>query len=299
MIYQGNTAPLLRTFMTDLDVRPVDVSRPYDGLAYGGGTVSYSFTPDPTRILGTPVFGATGVAVGSSAITLSGLYSDQLGYMIHFLGGNQVITPRSITLAGSRAYDGTTAAAAGIFTLNGLQNSETLTLSGSGSTGLNVGAGQAVTAGSLALNDGTGSASNYALDLGSSTATITPAGLTLRSTNVVKTYDGGLGATGSAAVSAGTLFGGDSLSGGTFALTDPNAGSGNKTVTLTGVTVNDGNGGANYTVGYQANTTSTINRAVLTATAIAGNKIYDGDNTATATLNALTGLVGSETVMPL
>jgi hypothetical protein len=74
----------------------------------------------------------------------------------------------------------------------------------------------------------------------------------------VKTYDGTTSANGIAVAVGGTTFGPDFISGGTFAFTDENVGTG-KTVTTSGVTVNDGNGGGNYNVTYVDNTTSTIN----------------------------------------
>ena len=59
-------------------------------------------------------------------------------------------------------------------TLSGLQNSETLTLSGSGTvTSADVGTSKTITVGSLALSDGTGTASNYTLTGGTHTLTIT------------------------------------------------------------------------------------------------------------------------------
>ena len=67
-----------------------------------------------------------------------------------------------------------------------------------------------------------------------------------------------ISASGAAIVTSGQLFGSDSLSGGTFAYSNANAGSGNKTVTVGGVTVSDGNGGSDYAVTYANNTTSTI-----------------------------------------
>ena len=89
-------------------------------------------------------------------------------------------------------------------------------------------------------------------------AKTTQAGLTLSTRDVVKAFDGTTSAQGTAVVTAGTLFSGDTLSGGTFAFTSPTVGLGNKTVTTSGVTVADGNNGANYLVGYANNTTSTI-----------------------------------------
>src|SRR5690606_25973632 len=105
---------------------------------------------------------------------------------------------------------------------------------------------------------------NYAVSYVDGTLTIDPAAITLSTSDVVKTYDGTLSANGLATVTAGQLFGTDALSGGTFAFTDRNAGT-NKTVTVSGVTVDDGNGGNNYVVTYVNNTTSTITPASITA----------------------------------
>ncbi|TXT34785.1 MAG: hypothetical protein FD135_5215, partial [Comamonadaceae bacterium] len=138
----------------------------------------------------------------------------------------------------------------------------------------------------------------YIISYVGGTLTVGKADLTLSSSNVTKTYDGGLGATGTATVSSGTLFGSDSLAGGTFAFTDKNVGSGNKTVTATGVTVNDGNNGGNYNVSYADNTTSTINQLASvtwvggssgnwsTATNWAGGAIPDYANVAAVVIPA-------------
>ncbi|MFC6281994.1 YDG domain-containing protein, partial [Polaromonas aquatica] len=130
------------------------------------------------------------------------------------------------------------------------------------------------------------------------TSTINQANLVLTTNNVTKTYDGTLSAAGTAAVSSGTVFSGDSLSGGSFAFTDKNAGTGNKTVTTTGVTVGDGVNNANYNVSYIDNTTSTINRANLTVTATGVTKTYDGTTSATGTgsVGTLAGAGAGESV---
>ena len=71
-----------------------------------------------------------------------------------------------------------------------------------------------------------------------------------------------------------------------------NAGTG-KTVNITssysGADVN------NYSVTDQSSTTANITAKVLTATASASNKTYDGGTTAATTLT-FTGLIGSETL---
>jgi len=129
--------------------------------------------------------------------------------------------------------------------------------------------------------------------------TIDKASLTLSTSNVSKTYDGNLSALGAATVTASTaLQGSDTINGGTFAFTNKHAGSGNKTVTTSGVTVNDGNGGNNYNVSYISNTSSTINKAALTVTANAVTKTYDGNTTATGsgTAGTLAGAAAGEAV---
>ena len=82
--------------------------------------------------------------------------------------------------------------------------------------------------------------------------------MTISALDVSKEFDNTLGAAGTASITSGTLYGSDSLSGGTFAYTDKKVGIGNKTVTVSGATISDGNGGANYSITYLNNTTSTI-----------------------------------------
>ncbi|SFQ87624.1 hypothetical protein SAMN05216578_11187, partial [Halopseudomonas formosensis] len=97
----------------------------------------------------------------------------------------------------------------------------------------------------------------------------------ISTSDIIKTYDGTTDAAGTAVAVAGTkLFDTDSLIGGIFAFADKNAGVGNKTVTVSDVTVEDGNGGANYTVTYVDNTTSTINPRPVEVTANAQTKTY-------------------------
>jgi filamentous hemagglutinin family protein len=141
--------------------------------------------------------------------------------------------------------------------------------------------------GSLVISDGN-NGRNYDLTYVPSTKSrITPAPLTVSVGNVVKTYDGTLNATAKPVLVGGTLFGGELFNGtlfpkdslpdnGLFAFTDRNAGTGNKTVSVSGVTVNDGNGGQNYQVSYVPNRSSTINPAVLAVSTANVAKTYDG-----------------------
>ena len=275
-IYEGHTAPLLRAFMTNLTLAGApDVAVTYNGNVQSGASIAAP----------AGVFGAA--ASGTNAGFYNGYYSTQQGYDL--TGGNLTINAivlSAISLNGTRVYDGTTDVAAGIFTLSGLINNEDLLLTGVGTIGSkNVGTYN-VNLGSLALGDGsTGLASNYTFAGGTQTAIITKADLTISTGAVSKTYDGIVAAAGTAIVTGGAMFGSDSISGGSFAFADKNAGSGNKTVTTSGVSVNDGNGGGNYAISYIDNVTSSILAKAIASVGGLGaiDKVYDG--TATATLD--------------
>ena len=117
------------------------------------------------------------------------------------------------------------------------------------------------------------------------TSTITPANLTLTTGNVSRPYDGTTQAAGTIGVASGggTVFTGDTLStSGSFAFTDKNAGTGDRTISVAGGSVTDGNSGKNYTLSYVPNTTSTITPRPVTLTALAvPSRVYDGTTTAT------------------
>ncbi len=222
-IYEGQTSPLLRRFMTTLTVTANDVATTYNGGAWTGsaGYTTGALTPtawlpsatvDSSLILGSVGTGTPAINAGSYAID-GGLSSGQLGYDIAFTGG---------------------------------------------------------------------------------TLTIAKAALELSTSAVAKTYDGTLLAAGTAVVRNGTLFAADTLGGGSFAFTDKNVGIG-KTVTVSGVTVSDGNGGGNYEVTYVDNTASTISAKAITVSATGVNKVYDGSVAASAAL-AGTGLVTGDVV---
>jgi hypothetical protein len=157
---------------------------------------------------------------------------------------------------------------------------------------------------SLGTGTGTSLSGNYnALSTSGSSVSITTAPLTVSTGNVIKTYDGTLTAVGTPVVTSGTLYTNvsnsstqDSLTGGTFAFTNSNAGTGNKMVTVTGITVSDGNNGGNYNISEVNNTTSTINQASLTVTGTTvANKTYDGTTTATLNSGILFGVIAADT----
>ena len=252
-----------------------------------------------------------------TAITLADGSGDARNYQLPTLNASNAavtINPYVVSATGSRFYNGTAQAAAADLALGSLVGAQTLGLTGAGSLAdKHVGDDKAVDASGLVLADGDngGLASNYTLAGGSHTLSVTPASLVITSSDVVKTYDATTSAAGSALVdaSSGTqLFADDSLSGGSFAFDTKHVSRGadlavlsNKTVTVNGVTVSDGNSGNNYTVSYSDNTTSTINPALVTVVGlVAQDKVYDGTNRAdlTAASAALTGLLDGDEVTP-
>jgi hypothetical protein len=314
--YVANTTSTIAP--APLQVTVLDISKMYDGMASAtGAAVLADGSP---RLFGSDAlsggtFTFTNVNAGTNkTVNVSNVTvhdgNNGGNYAISYVSNTfSAITPYVVSLTGGRVYDATTDVAASALTTGILVGVETLGLTGSGTLGdKNVGQNKAVGLGTLTLTNGTGLAGNYTLANGSRTATITAASLTLTTSNVVKTYDADLSVVGASVapapiVKAGSntqLFGLDSVSGGNYAFTNANAGSGNRSVTVAGVTVNDGHGGLNYAVTYASNSTSTINPKALTVTALSQTKVYDSNaSVASSALNvgySVSGLVGSESI---
>jgi filamentous hemagglutinin family protein len=193
-IYEGNTMPLLRSFLTALTVTAGNVSKTYDGTT----SFSSSYTlSDPGAntglILGTASYDTSSKNVGSYAITVGGLYSSQQGYDL-ISAGTASITAATLTVSGATAadktYDGTTAATVSGGSLSGLVGGDAVTLSQSGSfSDKNAGTGKTVTE-TFAISGS--DAGNYVLASNSATTTasITAAALTVTANNDSRVADG-------------------------------------------------------------------------------------------------------------
>src|SRR5206468_2895249 len=134
------------------------------------------------------------------------------------------------------------------------------------------------------VNDGNAGA-NYSVTFSSvSTGVITARAITVTAATDSKAYDGTANSTGIPTLTTGTLAGGDTAN---FAqnFNSKNAGT-SKTLTPTG-SVNDGNGGANYTVTFSSVNTGTIASRSITVTATTDSKTYDS-TTSSAGVPALT-----------
>ena len=183
-IYEDDTYPLLRNFLTSLSITADNVSQTYNDNYYAGGLQITSPAPvDPYMAHLFNVATAYDTFINADTYTPT-IYSDQQGYDITLTGGTLTINKAPVSFTGTRVYDGTTDFAALTFENGGTINTdigtETLVLTGNGSVASkNVSAGpQTVTLGTLALTNGTGLAGNYTFTGGTQTATITPLALT-------------------------------------------------------------------------------------------------------------------------
>jgi hypothetical protein len=252
-------------------------------------TGTLTFTPATTSTSG----------VGSYAINGTGLTANNGNYTFVQATGNATaltINALPVNLTGTRSYDGTTTAAAGILSVANKVGSDNVTVvSGNGTlAGANVGSKAITSLGTLAL--GGTAAGNYTLASASGSVNITVSALALTVTNLLaldNVYDGTTNATLDAtnAGLAGVLNG-DSVtlvvSNAVAYFADKNVGT-NKPVTVTGLALGS-TAAANYTLADPTNVTANITAAGLTVNGVAAaSKVYDGTTNAqlngTATLN--------------
>ena len=254
-----------------LTVNFADISKTYDGTTSataGAGTLN----------------GVEDIDSGKVSVSASAAYADknagtnkQVDYTNVTLGGDEagnyiiaavatgtgVIIPKAITATFadiSKTYDGTTSATAGAGTLNGVEAVDTGKVSVSASAAYadkNAGTDKQVDYSNVTLTGD--EAGNYSI---ANTATgkgqIDCANLTVSVKDYSREYDGTVNADGAElSVTSGTLYVGDTISGGTKVFDTKDVGTG-KTITISGVSINDGNNGDNYAVTYQPNTNSAI-----------------------------------------
>ncbi len=209
------------------------------------------------------------------------------------------ITP-GLTGAVARVYDGSTAAtlAAGNFTATGAVDGDTITLSGTGTyDNRNAGTLKTVTASGIAASATNGAATVYGYTVLPTTANaaigeITAAPLTVTAQTDSRGYNGTTNSAG-APVVTGTLY--DAVGTAAAQSYDTRHVGNNKTLTASGLVVNDGNGGNNYAVTYVNDNTGVITAAPLTVTAQTDNRVYDG-TTSSAVAPVVGALFAGDTV---
>ncbi len=207
------------------------------------------------------------------------------------------ITPKPVTLTGTRVYDGTTNAAAAILSVSNAEIGDTVTVASGTATlaSKNVGAQAIASMGTLAL--GGAQSGNYTLSGASGSVTITARALTIAAVTDTKVYDGTTAS--SATPSLTGLQSGDTVSPLTQVFQSKNVlGLNGSTLEVASYTVNDGNSGANYTVDATGMASGTITAAALTITADTDSKVYDGTVASSAT-PGVSGIIAPDTVTGL
>ena len=197
-IYEGNTTPLLRSFMTPLTVKiNASQGQTYNADIAYSGEASIANQDVLSKLQGTPNYVLASKNAGTQAVIDNGLYSSQLGYLINFdTSGSQVqIAKASVAVSGitadNKVYDGNQVASmnlsqmqtSGIYAAD--QGSVSLNIRGTFDT-KDVGNNKQVT---IAGATGGANGGNYFIaGQTSATANVTPA--TYTALNGSKTYDG-------------------------------------------------------------------------------------------------------------
>jgi hypothetical protein len=267
---------------------------PYLSYAYYAGTLT------PAQILtATPLAGPP-KNVGNYTVVAT--YNDAPGFRPSTSGPVYFsITQATLEIDASdntKVYDSTTAAAA-VPTYSGLLDGDSISnlheaYQSKDVLGTN---GSTMYVTTYTINDGNGG-NNYTVVTVTHTGTITPAPLTIAAVTDSKQYDG---TTSSNQSPTGIgLLGTDTVTG-TQAFQSKNVlGDNNSVLYVISYTVNDGNGGNDYTISDPPLTAAgTITKAPLVITAVTATKQYDTTLTATGTPVVLSTLYDGDTVTNL
>jgi hypothetical protein len=247
-----------------------------------GGSATWSTTAVPASNAGSYAINGSGYTTGGN-YTFAQALSNATAFTIGKAG--LIVTANGA----GKTYDATPYSGGAGVTFSGFANGDNPSILG-GSVSYGGSAQGARNVGSYTITPSGFSSGNYTIVYVDGALVIGRAPVTLTSSSVSRTYDGTLAALGTASVTAGThLLGTDTLSGGTFSFTNANSGIGNKVVTTSAVTLNDGNNGGNYDVTYVNNTTSTINPEQLTVAAANLTKTYDSTLAATDSATVVAG----------
>ena len=196
-IYDGYTAPMLRSFMTSLTVTGGTATKTYDGSAVSSDVGTLAYSPNPYtagNVLGTALYiasSANAETYTGSNLMLAGLYSTQFGYDITTTAGTLTIDKATLTVTvadASKTYNGL-AFTGGSVSYSGFVNNETAAVLG-GTLAFGGTSQGAVNAGSYAITASGLTSDNYAFDYVAGTLTVNKAALTVSANDVTKTYDG-------------------------------------------------------------------------------------------------------------
>ncbi len=284
-----------------ISARAITVTADAKNKTYGDADPALTYQITSGSLAFTDVFtGAltrgAGENIGAYAITQDTLALNG-NYALAYVGANLTITKRGLTLTAqtnTKTYDGITSVAA-VPMVSGLQFSDTVSGLTETYDNRNTGTGKTLSVATYTVNDGNGG-NNYTVTTATdTTGVINKAPLTITALTNTKVYDAAASAI--ATPTTNGLQGSDTVTSLSETYDNRHVGTG-KTLSVTGYTVNDGNGGNNYTVTTVPNVTGVISKAPLTITALTNTKVFDGTINAAA-IPSVSGLQGSDTVSGL
>jgi hypothetical protein len=235
--------------------------------ASSGLPVTFSIVSGPAT-----VSGSTLTITGAGTVVVNANQAGNAGYNPAVVEQSFNVNPAVLSVSGiaaiDKVYDSTATAVLDTSSavLVGVVSGDSVALDFTFVAGYfadgNVGSGRTVQISGLDINGA--DAGNYTLVSPTTTASITAASLTITAVAESKTYDGT--ATSLATPTVAGLQGSDTVTGLVQTFDDANAGTG-KTLNVSAYLVNDGNNGANYTVGTVSSSSGVINPVILTVTA--------------------------------
>ena len=290
-IYQGNTMPLLTSFLTPLTLGDApDASVTYQGhsAAQNGGT---------TAVTAPGLLGAA--ATGTNAGFYNGYYSTQQGYDI--IGGNLTITPKSITVTatgGTMGYNDSTTDTALTLASAGVISGDSVTFTDTSATFANKNAGTGKTVTVSGIKASGADAGNYIIvdAKTTTTASITPKAITVTATSGNMVYDGSTTDTAPIKLASSGVIKNDTVTFADSSALFSNKNAGSESLTVSGISATGADAG-NYTFNSTATTKAIITPKPITVTASSGNMAYSGltADTAPITLSS-TGVISGDVV---
>jgi trimeric autotransporter adhesin len=283
-----------------LTVSATGQNKIYDGTTNATVTLSDDRVSGDTLIITYDSASFDTKNVGTSkSVTVSGISitgADAGNYTFNTTTSTTAeITARALSVTATgidKVYEATTVATVTLST-DGLSGDDvTASYTSASFADRHVGTSKTVSVSGISI--GGMDAGNYSLSNTTATtaADITPRPLTITALTNSKTYDSTTSAAAIPTVSG--LQGSDTVTGLIEAYVTKTAGTG-KTLFVSAYTVNDGNGGSNYTVNTVNDTTGVITQVSLTASITASDKVYDGSTAAAFNCN-LVGVIGTDVV---
>ncbi|HZV33047.1 MAG TPA: YDG domain-containing protein, partial [Verrucomicrobiae bacterium] len=281
-VYDGTTTASVGGAAALMGAENVGTGSTSDGAPYSGDSVSLSGSVSAAAYNSKDVSTANMVTFDTSGLSLTGTDIDDysMGVPVAQVAS---ITALPVSLVGTRPYDGTTTAAAGILSVaNAIGGDSVNVASGSGTlASANLGAEAISSFGTLAL--GNNSAGDYTLSGASGSVNITQAALTITANNQSKTYGQTVTfGSGSTNFTSSGLQNGDTIGSVTLAVSG-NGGASNAPVSGSPytITASAATGGTfnstNYSITYNSGSL-TVGPAALTVTADSFSRAYGETN---------------------